>query len=189
MAATTTGQPASIRLDADRGDRLLLGAAWVFTIAVVLHGLDHGHRGVDTVALDVFWIGTAAITIEIAVVALIAQRHRVAPLASVAVGGSLALGYVVVHFLPHRGWLSDSLVSADDVSMLTWAAASLEVVAAVAVGLLGLVVLRQRGGLVSATEPHANERTARAGLLHPATLVMIAGNTVILAIALGQLLA
>lgn len=188
MSAATSRTPVADASRVDHGDRLLLGAAWVFTIAVVLHGLDHGRRGVDTVALEVFWIGTAAITIEIAVVALIAQRHRLAPLAALAVGASLAVGYVVVHFLPDRGWLSDSLVSAESVSALTWAAASLEVVAAVAVAALGLIVLRQRGGLVSATEPRVSERSARAGLTHPATIVMIAGNAVILTIAVVQLL-
>ena len=44
-------------------------------------------------------------------------------------GAALALGYVMTHFLPTHPVLSDSFPSGD-VSVVSWVAASLEVVAA-----------------------------------------------------------
>ncbi|MEO7429026.1 MAG: hypothetical protein ABIY48_06545, partial [Acidimicrobiales bacterium] len=123
---TTTSRVAQPEAGADaqgdRDDRLLRWTASFFAIAVVLHGLDHARRGADSLHLDVFWAGTSALTIEVGVVVLACQRHRLAPLAASVAGFLLALGYVVVHFLPARAWLSDSLTSATDVSPLSWMA-------------------------------------------------------------------
>ena len=118
---------------------------------------------------------------------LACQRHRLAPLAATAGGLSLAAGYVLVHFLPARGWLSDSFTSATNVSPLSWFAASLEVAAAITLGVVGLLVLRERGGLASATRPTDGQRSLSNALLHPIALAMIAGNAAILAISLAQL--
>jgi hypothetical protein len=172
---------------AERGDRLLLVAATVFTVGVVIHNSDHLRRGIDSVGRDVFWVGTSGILIEVGIVVLVCARHRLAPLAAVAVGWSLAPAYVVVHFLPQRSWLSDSLPGGVDLSPITWFAASLEVAAALALGIAGYLVLQQRGGLASATRPHPDERTLRDGLLHPAALVMLLANVVIVVASLAQL--
>ncbi len=184
--ATTDGDSTASH---DRGDdRLLVLAAAFFAVAVLVHGADHLRRGVDAIDRDVFWLGTTAIALQIALVVLACQRHRLAPLAALAGGFSLALGYVVVHFLPGRPWFSDSFTSAGaDVSILSWVAASLEVVAAASLGVAGLVVLRRRGGLASATRPNRPQRSLRSGVLHPLALVMIVGNLAILAISLTQL--
>ena len=170
-----------------RTDGLLLGAAAFFTVAVLIHNSDHVRRGADAVSKDVFWVGTSSIAIEIALVVLATQRHRLAPLAFAAGGFSLAAGYVLVHFLPERGWLSDSFTSARDVSPLSWTAASLEVAAAVTLGVVGLIVVRERGGLESATRPNPEQRSLREAVLHPIALAMIIGNAAILAISLAQL--
>src|SRR5437588_11686105 len=143
-------RPGPLEVDTDtaaRQDRWLLWAGAFFAVAVVVHGADHLRRGVGAISRDVFWLGTAGIVLEVAVVVLISQRHRLAPLAAAVVGFVLATGYVSVHFLPARSWASDSFVSASRVSPLSWTAASLEVVAAVALAATGLVVLRQRGGV------------------------------------------
>lgn len=184
ITQSETGADAPV----DRGGRLLVWAAAFFTIAVVLHGLDHARRGADSLSLDVFWAGTSAVAIEVGVVVLTCQRHRLAPLAAAVVGGSLALGYVLVHFLPSRSWLSDSLTSGLDVSSLSWLAASIEVLAATTLSATGLLVLRRRGGLASASRPHPDQRPLRDGLRHPASLTMITGNAVILGISVIQLL-
>jgi hypothetical protein len=181
--APTAARPAV----AERGDRLLAAAATLFAVAVVIHNSDHLRRGIDSVRKDVFWVGTAGILVEVGIVVLVLARHRVAPLAAVAVGWSLAPAYVLVHFLPERSWLSDSLPSGVDVSAMTWFAASLEVVAAFALGLAGWIVLQQRGGLASAAQPHAEQRPVREGVLHPVALVMLLANVVIVAASLAQL--
>jgi hypothetical protein len=116
------------------------------------------------------------------------MRHRLAALAAMAGGFALAAGYVITHFLPEHGLLSDSFVSANDVSPLSWFAASLEVAAAITLGITGLIALRERGGLASATRAHEEQGTVRDALVHPVVVAMIAGNAVILAISFGQLL-
>lgn len=136
---------------------------------------------------DVFWLGTAAIALEVGVVVLVFQRHRLAPLVALASGASLAVGYLGVHFLPARPWLSDSFTSATDVSPLSWVAASLEVLAAVALAAGGAAVLRSRGGLASATRPDPARRQLWVALLHPASMLMLIGNAVILAVSVSQL--
>lgn len=169
-------------------DQLLVWAATFFAAAVLVHGLDHARRGANSLSLDVFWAGTAAITLEVGIVVLVCQRHRLAPLGAAATGFSLALGYVVVHFLPARSWLSDSFTSGADVSRLSWTAASLEVLAAATLGATGLVVLRRRGGLASAARPHADQQPLGRALTHPVVLAMIGGNAVILVVSAAQLL-
>ena len=182
MSAIDTRHRPGIRTDA-----WLAGAATVFAVAVLIHNSDHLRRGADSVNLDVFWIGTSAMFLEVGLVVLGLMRHRLAALAATAGGFSLAAGYVVTHFLPDHGFLSDSFVSATDVSPLSWTAASLEVAAAVTLGVVGLLVLRAGGGLASATRPKAEQRDLRDALLHPVALAMIAGNAVILVVSLVQL--
>jgi hypothetical protein len=92
-----------------------------------------------------------------------------------------------VHFLPDRSLFSDSFTSAAGVSPASWFAASLEVIAAVTLAATGIAVLRARGGLVSAAEPYAGERTLREGILHPLSLAMIAGMVITLAVSFAQL--
>ena len=148
----------------------LAPAGWCFTLAVLLHNADHLRRGVDQLPSDVFWLGTAALLLEVAVVAIIAVRHRLAPDVAVAAGFGLAIGYLVVHFTPPRGWVSDSFIGTDPdgVSVL---AAALEAIAAAGLGVAG--VRTRRGADVPAS------RTA--GWM---VGVMAVGNTIVLAISL-----
>jgi hypothetical protein len=178
------GAPARPLLDERR---LLLGAAALFVVAVLLHNSDHMRRGADELDLDVFWVGMLGIVVETVLVVLVCQRHRLAPLAAVAAGLSLAAGYVLVHFLPERSWLSDSFTSGADVSPLSWIAASLEVAAALAIAVAGLAVLRARGGLASALQPAPDQRSARDAVLHPLALAFIVGQLAITVISFVQL--
>ena len=82
--------------------RRLYWATVFFAAAVVVHNGDHVRRGADAIGADVFWAGTLAVIVEALVVVWACQRHRWAALAAAGVGPALALGYVVVHFLPAR---------------------------------------------------------------------------------------
>ena len=166
------------------GERLLRLAAWGFTAAVLFHNGDHVRRGADAVGDDVFWAGSLSILLEVLVVALVFLGHRLGPLAAATTGSSLAAGYVLVHLLPARSWLSDPLFDggAELVSQL---AASLEIVAAVALGAAGFAALRQRGGLASAADARAPAPLSTV-LTHPAVLAMALGNAVIFALTIAD---
>lgn len=168
-------------------DRWLLRSAWAFGVVVLLHNADHVRRGADTIGLDVVWVGSLAVIVEIAVVVLAVQRHRLAPLAAAAAGLGLAAGYLVVHFLPARSWLSDSLVSGADVSAVTWIAASAELAASVVLAVVGFVVLQARGGLVSATHPHPPQRPAIEAWMHPLSAVVSVGLVAMVVVSFAQL--
>jgi hypothetical protein len=184
VLTTTVRSPAEAD---DQTDRWLSWAAAAFTIVVLLHNADHARRGTDLLNRDVFWLGTSGVAIEIAVVVLVCQRHRLAPLIAVATGYSLAAGYVVVHFLPTRGWFSDSFVSASHVSPLSWVAASLEVIAALVLGTVGLIALRRRGGVESATIPRPGQLPLTDAFRHPVVVAMVGGQAVLLSMSAVQL--
>ena len=151
-------------------DRRLRLAATLFTIVVLLHNADHLRRGGDAVDADVFWVGSAAIVLEVLVVGLVFLRHRMAaPLAALG-GAGLAVGYLVVHFTPRRGWLSDSFVEGGS-STLSVIAGGLEVLAAVVLAIAGTEHWRRVG-----MEPRP-----AASLRHPVVLAMLAGNAVVFA--------
>jgi hypothetical protein len=169
-----------------RGDWLTRAAAF-FALAVVIHNSDHLRRGVDAAGRDVFWLGTAGIAIEVAVVVLICQRHRFAPLFATVAGFQFTVGYLVVHFAPAHPYFSDSFTSSPHVSPLSWFAASLEVVAAMTLGFAGLVTMRQQTGDGPDAHPDAGQRPFREAMLQPLALGFVLSQVVILAISFIQL--
>jgi hypothetical protein len=152
-------------------------ATVVFALAVLVHNGDHLRRGGDSVSAQVFWVGSAAILVEVTVVMAVFLRHPTAPIAAVAAGFGLAAGYLLVHFTPQRGWLSDSLTSGNP-SAFTVFAAILETTAAVGLGAAGVWRLRQVGLAGTAAAGGASASFART-LAHPVVAAIIVGNVVI----------
>src|SRR3954469_14275797 len=149
--ASRSASPAPSITDlpwADADQRHLEWAAWFFTVAVLVHNADHVRRNAGLLGHDVFAAGTAAMLVEVAVVVAVFLRHRLAPLAAAVAGAALAAGYVVVHFTPGRGWLSDSLLSR--AHLVSIGAAGLETAAAIVLGVIGAdIVWRTRAGVES----------------------------------------
>lgn len=166
---------------------MLLVVGALFVLAVVIHNGDHVRRGADSLDAGVFWLGTAAIALEVGLVVLVYQRHRLAPLAAAVAGLTLAAGYVLVHFLPEWGPFSDPLLGEDGIDGWSITAATIEVVAALALGAAGLVALRRSGGLASAARPRPEQRTARQGLLHPVVFVFALSQIPVLIVSFAQL--
>ena len=173
----------TIEATIDRQQRQLERAATLFTIAVLLHNLDHLRRGAGDLHGDVFLAGTLSMVLEVGVVAAVFARHRAAPLAAAVVGFSLAAGYVFVHFTPGRSFLSDSLLSWS--MPISIAAATLESATALLLGVVGWRVVRARG-LAAMASTAATTRFDRDGLRHPVVVAMAAGNAVILVLSLAQ---
>lgn len=157
----------------DRTDAAALrGAATFFALAVLLHNGDHLRRGGDSVSLEVFWLGSAAILIEVAVVAMAFARHRLAPLAGAVAGFQLAAGYIAVHFTPERSWFSDSFVDTGT-SAVSVAAAALEATAALILAVVGVITLRRA--------QHAPPAATAEWLFHPIVVAMVVGNVAVFA--------
>jgi hypothetical protein len=173
-------ESASIRLGAGstgRADRMLRIATIVFALAVLVHNGDHLRRGGHSVSAQVFWVGSAAIIVEIVVVMAVFLRHPMAPIAAVAAGFGLAAGYLLVHFTPHRGWLSDSLTSGH-ASAFTIFAALFETTASIGLGATGVWRLRQNG-LAATTASGGTPVSLARVVTHPVVSAMIIGNAVI----------
>jgi hypothetical protein len=128
----------------------------------------------------VFWLGTAGIMLEVTVVAAVFARHRWAPLAAAVAGVNLAIGYVVVHFLPARSWFSDSFTSAAHVSRLSWAAASLEVAAALTLAIVGCVATTRSKRGVETHQPPRKPAPGWPGALHPIPMLFAVSQIITL---------
>jgi hypothetical protein len=105
---------------------MTLGRAAAVVAAVsVIHDLDHVRQGQSAptevvVTAILGWIATIVLLV------LVARRHRLAAPYAAGFGVALALGFVLVHFLPH--WSAFSAPYGEqDADALSWALAALPV--------------------------------------------------------------
>jgi hypothetical protein len=124
-------------------DRRLVLAGWLFALGTAVHTFDHLRRGQGSVTEELYWLGNVALVVQVVVITLIVTRHGTAPLAAASFGFPLALGFFAAHWLPEWSALSDPLY--DDGAVFSYVASTLEIVAALTVGLAGLAVVRRRG--------------------------------------------
>lgn len=135
-------------------DRPVLPLAALAVLAAnLLHTADHVRQhfaGLNAVVM----IGGALVTGQaVAVLVLARQRHRLAPLVAAVVGLTSAVLVAQGHLVPHWSALSDSYVNDVHVDLLSWAVAVLEVLAALALGAVGLDGYRKQSR--SAVTAHA----------------------------------
>jgi hypothetical protein len=112
---------------------------------VVLHGVDHvmQDRGVGALATEVRLGGFANAALAVFALVLALREHPRAPEFAAAVGAYLAIGVSAAHFAPHWSAFSDPY-SDLSLGVASWAAAAVEVGAAVALAVVGITVLRMR---------------------------------------------
>ena len=123
--------------------------AVAFLAANVLHGIDHVRTGPDRLTLPVRSIGPL-ITAGAVVALVFAWRgHRRAALAAAVVGVPSALLIASAHLVPDWGVFSDSYVGGS-FDAFSWGVAIAEVVAALALGLVGAGRLRRPTAAVTA---------------------------------------
>jgi hypothetical protein len=127
-----------------RQERQLVVAGWLFAAGSAVHLVDHLRRGQGSVTDELFWAGNLSTITQVAAITLVVTRHRVAPLAAVAAGFSLALGFLAAHWLPEWSALSDPVWEVDSWTWFSYLASAAEIATAVAFGLAGLAVTRQR---------------------------------------------
>ena len=172
-------QAVRTSMRSDAAARALRIAGAFFAFAVLFHNSDHARRGGTSVTTDVFWIGSVALVLEVGIVALIFGDHADAPLAATVVGFSLALGYVIVHFTPERGWLSDSFINGTP-ALISRVAASLEIAGALGLAIAGL------GAMRAGPARQASGRSVAGAFRHPIVALMAAGNLAIFLLAVAQ---
>jgi hypothetical protein len=129
----------------DRSARTLQLAGAVFAVGSLVHLLDHLRRGQGSVTDTLYWAGNLALIVQVAVITLVLTRHKVAPIAAAAGGFPLALGFLAAHWLPEWSALSDPVWEIDSLPVLSYAASSLEILGALAVGACGLAIVRREG--------------------------------------------
>ena len=96
---------------------------------------------------QVFWAGNLSTAIGITVVTLVFLGNRHAPLLAAVTGLPIALGVAAVHLLPRWSALSDTFEGARNtgVSALSWTVVLVEIVGALAMGVVGFRIVRERG--------------------------------------------
>lgn len=123
-------------------------AAVVFAVALVVHAADHLRRGMDVLTPAVFWMGNVQSVVALVTLVLVVRRHRQALPLAVFIGFASAVGFVLVHLVPHFGPVSDSFCGAHPAPHVTgfsWFAALFEIGADLAFGAVALdVLLRTR---------------------------------------------
>jgi hypothetical protein len=129
-------------MDASRERRLVV-AGYLFALGSAVHLFDHLHRGQGSITDELYWAGNLATIVQVTVITLVLTRHRIAPLAAVAAGIPLALGFFAAHWLPEWSALSDPLSEID--SWFSYVASTLEILGAVAVAGAGLAIVHDRG--------------------------------------------
>ena len=145
-------------MDEDRSERTLRWAGLLFAAGSAVHIVDHLRRGQGSITEPLYWAGNLATIVQVAVITLILTRHRIAPLAAVAGGLPLALGFLAAHWLPEWSPLSDPVWEIDSLPALSYAASTLEIAGALAIGIAGLAIVRRRG-LAAFAEPPAARLT------------------------------
>jgi hypothetical protein len=144
----------------EQRQRQLLAAGVLFAVGSAVHMVDHLRRGDGSVSDALQWAGTLGLIMQVAVVTLIVTRHRLAPVAAVAAGVPLALGFLAAHWLPEWSPLSDPVWEIESLSWFSYAASLLEIAGALAIAVVGLAAIRDEGGLASFAKPAASRQRA-----------------------------
>jgi hypothetical protein len=141
MTSTQTSERSAVT---SGPEERLLRAGYLFAFGSAIHLLDHLRRGQGSITDTLYWAGNIGLIVQVAVITLIVTRHRVAPLAAIAAGLPLAVGFTAAHWLPEWSALSDSFVDGG-VSWFSYVASLAEIIGALAVAVAGYLVIKDRG--------------------------------------------
>jgi hypothetical protein len=91
---------------------------------------------------EVLWGGTVLTVAGVVAIVAVLARHRLAPKIAVAVGFYAAISVAASHLLPRWSSLSDAFPGGR-VDALSWAAVSVEIAGAIALGAAAAAALRR----------------------------------------------
>jgi hypothetical protein len=124
--------------------RWLKYCALFYALGLALHTADHLRRGLDVLTPQVIWAGNVSTAVGISVAILVILGHRFGPMLAAITGVPVALGVAAVHLLPKWSALSDTFVGAHNtgVTALSWSVVLIEIVGALAMGVVGYAIVR-----------------------------------------------
>ncbi|HTL85814.1 MAG TPA: hypothetical protein VL856_11555 [Acidimicrobiia bacterium] len=126
--------------------RYLRFAALFYALGLGLHTVDHVRRGLDVLTPEVQWAGNLSTAVGIATVALVLIGNRFGPLAAALTGIPVGVGVAAVHLLPHWSAFSDAFPGSHGagVTAMSWTVVLIEIVGAIAMGVIGLRIVLER---------------------------------------------
>jgi len=137
-------QAGHARGTSSREQVFLRNAAILYGVGLVLHLADHMRRGTSVLTGEVNLLGTLSTVAGIVTIGLIMIRHRLAPIAAIALGFPVAVGVAAVHLLPRWSDFSDAFPgSTTGVNAMSWTVVLIEIAGAFALGLAGLAMMRR----------------------------------------------
>lgn len=127
-------------------ERALRYATGLYAIGLVAHTADHLRRGTGVLTHHVFWAGNLSTLFGVITVAMVFNRHRLAPVMAAAFGLPVAIGVAAVHLLPHWSVFSDAFPGAAPASKVEWisyAVVLIEIAGAALTGIIGMRILQR----------------------------------------------
>jgi hypothetical protein len=125
--------------------RALRWAAGIYALGLALHTFDHLRRGLDASPVAVLWAGNLSTLLGVAAIVLVFAGHRWAPAFAAITGIPVAIGVAAVHLLPPWGALSESFLDGGNgITAMSWVVVMIEIVGAFAMGVAGLLALRDQ---------------------------------------------
>jgi hypothetical protein len=128
-------------MDSSR-ERRLFTAGVMFAAGSTIHLIDHLRRGQGSVSDVLFAVGNVSLIVQVATVSLVLTRHRLAPVAAVSAGFSLALGFTAAHWLPRWSSISDPVWEINSLTWFSYLASMAEILGALALAFAGLAIIR-----------------------------------------------
>lgn len=123
-------------------DQRLFIAGLGFAAASAIHLTDHLRRGQGSVSDALYAAGNIGLIVQVATIALVLTRHRLAPIAATSAGFGLAVGFAAAHWLPRWSSISDPVWDINSLTWFSYVASISEILGALGLACAGLAIIR-----------------------------------------------
>jgi hypothetical protein len=123
-------------------DQRLFVAGLAFAVGSAIHMIDHLRRGQGSVSDALYAAGNISLIVQVATIALVLTRHRLAPIAATSAGFGLAAGFAAAHWLPRWSSISDPVWEINSLTWFSYVASITEILGALGLAFAGLAIIR-----------------------------------------------